>query len=129
MAAGSPPRVVQALDDAYSRLQELMPVEFPAAQSGASKHDDTTSRGEADADALLGYIKGGRERRGPACARADPRSEARRDTGCIPLLGYWILDCWDTGYWGTGWGRAPRMRTGSGHRISKRVTAGWGRVP
>ena len=37
MAAGSPPRVVQALDDAYSRLQELMPVEFPAAQSGASK--------------------------------------------------------------------------------------------
>ena len=29
-----PPRVVQALDDAYTRLQELMPVEFPAAQSG-----------------------------------------------------------------------------------------------
>ena len=99
------------------------------------------SRGGADADAMLGYIKGGGS---GACRRAheQTRSGARRDAGvssaaacamrrrgrrlrfvgraarrgrvvlsgggdcwgycgtdCIPLLGYWILDCWDTGYW------------------------------
>ena len=128
MAAGSPPRVVQALDDAYSRLQELMPVEFPAAQSGASKtrRHDARLAGGGQTPTRCWAIS-----RGEGAARAGVRTSRPAERGAAghrlyPIAG--ILDTGLLGYWILG-RRAPRMRTASGHLMAQCVTAGGGRVP